>query len=67
LTPRYPEKQFETKYVVQSYWNAIGMRRNDPDLLQWVNTFIFVHNNNGNLKRIYEKWIQLPFPTLPVL
>ena len=67
LIPRYPEKQFETKYVVQSYWNAIGMRRNDPDLLQWVNTFIFVHNSNGNLKRLYEKWIQMPFPTLPVL
>ncbi len=67
LIPRCPEKQFETKYVVQSYWNAIGMRRNDPDLLQWVNTFIFVHNSNGNLKRLYEKWIQMPFPTLPVL
>lgn len=67
LIPRYPEKGFEIKYVVRRSWSAIGMRRGDPDLLQWVNTFIFIHSQNGDLKRIYEKWIELPFPILPVL
>jgi polar amino acid transport system substrate-binding protein len=66
LAKRYPEKQLEIKFSMLTAWYSIGMRRGDTDLLQWVNTFVFFNMQNGNLKRIYEKWIS-PLPPVPTL
>ena len=37
------------------------------DLLQWVNTFLFSHLQNGDLARVYEKWMGQALPPVPVL
>lgn len=64
LEKRFPGK-FEVKYELGVFYYAIGMRRNEPDLLQWVNTWVFVNNHNGKLSQIFEKWIGQKLPILP--
>ena len=65
LARQNPEKQLETKFVTRLSPYGIGIRRGDPDLLRWVNTFVFFHRNNGDLAKIYEKWVGSPLPDLP--
>ena len=67
MIKRFPDKKWEIGFSMLTAWYAIGMKRGDSDLLQWVNTFLFFHLQNGNLGRIYSKWMGQPLPTPPVL
>jgi polar amino acid transport system substrate-binding protein len=64
LEKRFPGK-FEVKYELGLFYYSIGMRRQETDLMQWVNTWVFVNNHNGKLSQIFEKWIGQKLPTLP--
>jgi polar amino acid transport system substrate-binding protein len=64
LNKRYPDK-FEIKYDLGLFYYAVGMRRNEPDLLHWVNTWIFVNMHNGKLAQIFEKAVGQKLPILP--
>lgn len=66
LNKRFPGR-FEIKYDVDVYYYSVGMRRGDPDLLHWVNTWVFLNMQNGKLRKIYEKWLEQPLPALPSL
>jgi polar amino acid transport system substrate-binding protein len=66
LNARFPDKHFEVKYDVEpQLYYAIGLRHGDPDLLHWVNTWIFVNLHNGKLGKIYQTWLKAPLPELP--
>ncbi|MBL8698006.1 MAG: transporter substrate-binding domain-containing protein [Alphaproteobacteria bacterium] len=67
LIKRFPDKQFEVKFSMLTAWYSIGLKRGDSDLLQWVNSFLFFHLQNGDLAKIYEKWIGIPLPPVPTL
>ncbi len=62
-----PGKNYEVKVVLRELHFGIGVRRGSTDLLQWLNTFVFFHRENGDLARIYEKWIGDKLPQPPVL
>jgi len=64
LNKRYPDK-FEIKYDLGLFYYAVGMRRNEPDLLHWVNTWVFVNMHNGKLGQIFEKAVGQKLPVLP--
>jgi polar amino acid transport system substrate-binding protein len=66
LKERYPDRNYESKFdIADLLYYAIGVRHNEPNLLQWVNTWLFINNNNGKLDAIYEKWIQEARPPMP--
>jgi polar amino acid transport system substrate-binding protein len=67
LIRRFPDKNYEVKFSMLTAWYSIGLKRGESDLLQWVNTFLFFHLNNGDLAKIYEKWIKVPLPPVPTL
>jgi polar amino acid transport system substrate-binding protein len=67
LIPRYPDKKFESKFVMRRSFYGVGIRRGEPDLLRWVDTAIWFHNNNGDLARIYQHWVGVKLPALPPL
>ena len=68
LVKRFPERKYEIKISIPPRnWYSIGVRRHDSDLLQWINTFIFFHRENGDLARIYEQVIGDKLPPPPVL
>lgn len=66
IAQRNPAKELESKFVVRTSFYAVGLRQGDPDLLRWVNTWVFFNSQNGKLAQIYEKWIGSKLPTLPV-
>jgi polar amino acid transport system substrate-binding protein len=68
LIKRFPERHYEIKVSIPPRnWYSVGVRVGDVDLLQWVNTFVFFHRENGDLKRIYETVIGDTLPPPPVL
>jgi polar amino acid transport system substrate-binding protein len=67
MIKRFPDKKWEISFSMLTAWYAVGMKKGESDLLQWVNTFLFFHLQNGNLGRIYAKWMGQPLPPVPVL
>jgi polar amino acid transport system substrate-binding protein len=65
LQERYPDQGFEEKTTYLESFYGVGLRRNEPDLLHWLNTVLFVHKQSGELGAIYEKWMKTPIPDLP--
>ncbi len=66
LNQRFPDR-FEVKYELGIFYYAVGMRRGDPDLQHWVDTWVFVNMHNGTLSRIFAKWLKSDLPTLPTM
>jgi polar amino acid transport system substrate-binding protein len=68
IIKRFPERKYEIKISIPPRnWYSVGVRRGESDLLQWVNTFVFFHRENGDFARIYERIIGDKLPTPPVL
>ena len=60
-------KEMEIKGLVTRSWSAIGVRRGDPDWVQWLNTFMDWHGGQGKFAEMFEKWtgVEMP-PALPI-
>lgn len=65
LQERYPDRNFEQKTTYLESFYGVGLRRDEADLLHWLNTVLFVHKQSGELGTIYEKWMKTPIPELP--
>ena len=62
---RFPDRNYEAKISIPPRnWYSFGVKRGETDLLQWLNTFVFFHTQNGDLQRIYKEGIgdELPMP-----
>lgn len=44
---------------------AVGVRFEDTDLLNWVNSWLTIMENNGELDRLFLEWFGLERPELP--
>ena len=62
----HPEGNIERKFTLLQQPNGITMRKDQFNLHQWVNTFVYFTKNNGELNALYEKWFHKPLPNLPV-
>jgi polar amino acid transport system substrate-binding protein len=68
LTKKNPDKGFDTKFVMRYSPCHMGIRHGNPELLRWLDTFIFYNRMNGTLNRLSEQWIGKPFPeNLPTM
>ena len=56
---------FEQKYELHAFHFGVGLRRGNPDLLHWLNTFIYFNKNDGTLNDLSMKWRKKPLPDLP--
>jgi polar amino acid transport system substrate-binding protein len=61
------DRKIEAKFVLQDSPASIGVRRDEPGLLHWVNVFVFSMKLTGELDQISRKWLGGPLPALPVL
>lgn len=66
LMKRYPERKFERKVTYLESVYSMAIRHGDPDFLRWLNTTIFYHDRNGDIPKLYEKWMGEPLKDLPV-
>ncbi|HVZ14434.1 MAG TPA: transporter substrate-binding domain-containing protein [Gemmataceae bacterium] len=60
-----PDPTIEKKFVLNTQVEGIAMRKEDTDLLQWVNSFVLYIKSDGELNAIYQKWWHKPVPDLP--
>ncbi|HWK72278.1 transporter substrate-binding domain-containing protein [Pollutimonas sp. M17] len=62
ISKRNPEREFEVKFVIQSYRLGVAMRKNEPALKDWVNGWIRTNLKNGKLNEIHLKYAGVPIP-----
>jgi len=65
LAKRNPD--IEAKFTVMTAFYAIAVKPGNFDLLQWVNTWVFVNKQNGVLAKIYKEHTGVDLVALPNL
>jgi polar amino acid transport system substrate-binding protein len=67
LAQRNPDKGIESKFTVVTAYYGIAVKPGNFDLLQWVNTWVFVNKQNGVLAKIYKEHTGVDLVDLPPL
>jgi polar amino acid transport system substrate-binding protein len=67
VADRNPNAQIENKFTVRTAFYAPAVRPGDFDLLQFINTWVFLNKQNGVLAGIYKKYTDVALVDLPVL
>lgn len=62
-----PDVDLELKFNMRLSPIHVGVPMGEHNLLQWVNTFIFINKVNGRLQNIQEKWFHDRTMDLPAL
>ena len=57
-----PERNMESKFVMQNFAAAIGMRKNEPELLAWCNQWVKGKLNSGEMNAMYKKYLKTDLP-----
>lgn len=57
--------EYENKLVLRQQYMAPAMRLGQPDLLKGVDAFVGKYVDNGELNKLYRKWLQVDLPPLP--
>lgn len=58
-------EDFELKYILKTFYFGIGVRKENLQLLQWLNTYIFTARQDGTLNDLSLKYRKTPLPALP--
>jgi len=63
ISKRTPDR-YAPKFVLLQQEMAVAMRKGDPELLKTVNGFVEKNIKNGELSKLYQKWLGSPLPAL---
>jgi polar amino acid transport system substrate-binding protein len=63
----HPHLNIERKFLLNSQGNGIGIRKEDTELLAYVNDFVARIIENGQLSEINQKWFGSPLGELPAM
>ena len=56
---------YESKLVLKQQFMAVAMRQGQADLLKTMDAFVAKNTANGELGKLYKKWLQSDLPALP--
>ncbi len=56
---------YESKLVLRQQFMAVAMRQGQSDLLKTMDDFVARNTSNGELNKLYKKWLQSDLPALP--
>ena len=62
IAKKNPSRDFETKFILQSYQLGVAMRKDQPELMKAVNGWIKTNLANGKLNDIHVKYAGVPIP-----
>ena len=65
IAKQNPKANLAPKFVIRVSSCHIGLRQGEPDLLRWVDTFIFHQRVTGTLNELHQKWMGEDMKTLP--
>jgi polar amino acid transport system substrate-binding protein len=64
LSKQYPARQIENKFSIAATAYAVGLRKGDTTLNQWLDNWVDANRQNGKLAAIYKQWIGSELPEL---
>ena len=62
ISKKNPARTAEARITMQTFYLAIGMRKNEPRLKDWVNEWVRTNLQNGQLGAIYKKYHGVDIP-----
>jgi polar amino acid transport system substrate-binding protein len=62
INRKNPARTAESRITMQTFYLAIGMRKNEPKLKDWVNGWVKANLQNGQLGAIYKKYHGVDIP-----
>ena len=65
VAKKNPEANLATKFVIRVSSCHVGLRQGEPDLLRWVDTFVFHQRVTGTLNNLHQKWMGEDMKPLP--
>jgi polar amino acid transport system substrate-binding protein len=63
ISKKNPARTVEPKITMQTNWLAIGVRKDEPKLLAWINDWVKTNLKNGKLAAIYKQYHGVDIPT----
>jgi polar amino acid transport system substrate-binding protein len=63
ISKKNPARVAESRIVMQTFYLAVGLRKNEPALKEWVDTWVRTNLKNGQLGAIYRKYHGVDIPT----
>ncbi len=64
IAKRAPANTYEDKFVLRQQVMAMALRPGEPELLKTVNDFIARNKANGELNKLYQKWLGTDLPEM---
>jgi polar amino acid transport system substrate-binding protein len=61
-----PGKSYETKITLSNLYMSMAVRKGNSDLLQFLNTCIFLEKQSGELDQLAHQFLGVGIGTLPV-
>lgn len=65
IDKRAPANAFENKFVLRQQVMGVAMRPGQAELLKTVDDFIARNKANGELNKLYRKWLETDLPSMP--
>src|SRR5471030_3301031 len=62
ISKKNPARTLQSRITMQTFYLAIGMRKNEPKLKDWVNGWVKANLQNGQLGAIYKKHHGIDIP-----
>ncbi len=62
ISRKSPGRTAESKITMQTFYLAIGLRKNEPQLKAWVDDWVKTNLKNGKLATIYKKYHGIDIP-----
>jgi polar amino acid transport system substrate-binding protein len=63
ISKKNPSRTAESKITMQTFYLAVGLRKNEPKLKAWVDEWVRTNLKNGKLAAIYRKYHGIDIPT----
>jgi len=64
IAKRAPANTFEDKFVLRQQEMAVALRPGQAELLKTVNDFVARNTANGELNKLYRKWLERDLPVM---
>jgi polar amino acid transport system substrate-binding protein len=64
IAKRVPADTFEQKFVLRQQEMAVAIRPGQEPLLKAVNDFVAKNTANGELNKLYRKWLEADLPKM---
>ena len=64
IAKRVPANTFEDKFILRQQQMGVAMRPDQAELLKTVNDFVAKNTANGELNKLYQKWLGTDLPVM---